>query len=77
MKNLIFINSLNWWVLLEPNLKNSSKYRYEVFQTSRSCFPILKGLIIKGEKISVQQKSVGISQQQIQLLGEELKNIID
>ena len=77
MKNLTFLASLNWWILLEQSKTNSARFHYEAFKTTHNCFPLLKGNKKKNHPISVQQKSVGITQQQIQLLDNEISQLIE
>ena len=76
MKNLYYINNLDWWVLLIPHPKIASRFTYEVYKTRTSCFPLLKGIKTKNSPIRVQQVSAGISKKKIQLLDNELNKLI-
>ena len=77
MKNLYYINNLDWWVLLLPHPKIASSFTYEVYKTKNSCFPLLKGTKSENSSIRVQQVSVGISKKKIQLLDIEINKLID
>lgn len=76
MKNLYYINNLDWWILLLPHPKIASRFDYEVYKTKTSCFPLLKGIKTENQPIRVQQISVGITKKQVQLLDIELNKLI-